>query len=474
PGTPKSPASHGFGFSRAPSTDTEQVLSPSKTPKKTPGGSKRARELAVLDHALGLYHLTQYRILFEPTSDTKAIVAWNKSTILISFRGTASLRAVRLDLEAFRVDHPPTRGKAWKHTRPRVHAGFLECWQRNSFHKRLIGLIWEEILEQRLPTKADEPFVRITGHSLGGALATLAAIDIRRHLQLTNIHVVTFGAPRTGNRAFALEYQCLVPDTWHVINARDPVSHWAKFGGLYKRCGQRALISKEGDLIVRPSFLELRMHFMTDWRRTQVSDHYLLSYQSAIVAVLRTQLGDRGLEQGVEGCLALAQSIDLKKLLPLADMKLTAAENARLKEVMDASGSHHTRRFLSFSNMLRPTQSFKGLPRWGSGLHRPSLSKGSLTLLGRRSKSVHGAAHNPPSSVPEPPNLELTPHMTDAMSHQGHVEPSHASLSRLRHSSFVGDPPSFTAPHSAPSLQSNQMPSYGLSWSLAAANPKAL
>ena len=61
------------------------------------------------------------------------------------------------------------------------------------------------------------------GHSLGGALATLAAIDIRRHLQLTNIHVVTFGAPRTGNRAFALEYQRLVPDTWHVINAR--VSH---------------------------------------------------------------------------------------------------------------------------------------------------------------------------------------------------------------------------------------------------------
>ena len=61
------------------------------------------------------------------------------------------------------------------------------------------------------------------GHSLGGALATLAAFDIRRHLQLTNIHVVTFGAPRTGNRAFAREYEQLVPDTWHVINAR--VSH---------------------------------------------------------------------------------------------------------------------------------------------------------------------------------------------------------------------------------------------------------
>lgn len=64
-----------------------------------------------------------------------------------------------------------------------------------------------------------------------------------------------------------------------------------------------------------------------------------------MVAVLRAQLGDRGLEQGVEGCLALAQSIDLKKLLPLADMKLTAAENARLKEVTEASANHQARRY---------------------------------------------------------------------------------------------------------------------------------
>lgn len=59
------------------------------------------------------------------------------------------------------------------------------------------------------------------------------------------------------------------------LDVQDPVSHWAKFGGLYKRCGQRALISKEGDLVVRPSFLELRMHFMTDWRRESLLPHPL-------------------------------------------------------------------------------------------------------------------------------------------------------------------------------------------------------
>lgn len=120
------------------------------------------------------------------------------------------------------------------------------------------------------------------------------------------------------------------------------------------------------------------------------------------------------------------------------------------------AGALHGRRFLSFSNMLRPTQSFTGLPRWGSGLQRSPSSKGTLTFLGRRSKSVIGAAQGPPSSDPEPSPLEMAPQMTDLMSMQSHVEASHASLSRLRHSSFVGDPPSFTVPQSAPSLHSSQ------------------
>lgn len=61
------------------------------------------------------------------------------------------------------------------------------------------------------------------GHSLGGALATLAAYDIRKQLQnnqQSNTQVVcyTFAAPRTGNHAFAREYNAAVPDTWSVIN----------------------------------------------------------------------------------------------------------------------------------------------------------------------------------------------------------------------------------------------------------------
>lgn len=61
------------------------------------------------------------------------------------------------------------------------------------------------------------------GHSLGGALATLAAYDIKKQLQeagqaSVNVLCYSFGAPRTGNHAFAKDYNQMVPDTWSIIN----------------------------------------------------------------------------------------------------------------------------------------------------------------------------------------------------------------------------------------------------------------
>ncbi len=57
-------------------------------------------------------------------------------------------------------------------------------------------------------------------------MATLGAYDIAcldkepSGLEGVGIKVVTYGAPRTGNRAFSKEYIGKVPDTWHVINAK--------------------------------------------------------------------------------------------------------------------------------------------------------------------------------------------------------------------------------------------------------------
>ena len=68
---------------------------------------------------------------------------------------------------------------------------------------------------------------------MGGALATLAAYDIREELLKAGraeVQVVcySFGAPRTGNHAFARDYNRIVPDTWSIINDQACPFHQAK------------------------------------------------------------------------------------------------------------------------------------------------------------------------------------------------------------------------------------------------------
>ena len=72
--------------------------------------------------------------------------------------------------------------------------------------------IWDRVLRE----------FSVAGHSLGGSLATLAAIDLQKKRHFPQLHVYTYGAPRTGNHAFSREYDELCPHTWHVINDRSP------------------------------------------------------------------------------------------------------------------------------------------------------------------------------------------------------------------------------------------------------------
>jgi hypothetical protein len=48
-----------------------------------------------------------------------------------------------------------------------------------------------------------------------------------------------------------------VPDAWSVINDQDVVAKAPKFLVLYKRGGQRVIINAAGDMLVRPSFIEV-------------------------------------------------------------------------------------------------------------------------------------------------------------------------------------------------------------------------
>lgn len=69
--------------------------------------------------------------------------------------------------------------------------------------------------------------VFVTGHSLGGALATLAIPDILKNTHFTNpnnIELYTFASPRCGDRNFAMSFKKLGVRHWRIANTEDIVT----------------------------------------------------------------------------------------------------------------------------------------------------------------------------------------------------------------------------------------------------------
>lgn len=66
--------------------------------------------------------------------------------------------------------------------------------------------------------------ITATGHSLGGALATLCAVDIQYNFaDKAAIDIYTFGAPRVGNDGFKDSFNRRVPNSYRFIYGMDIV-----------------------------------------------------------------------------------------------------------------------------------------------------------------------------------------------------------------------------------------------------------
>ena len=89
-------------------------------------------------------------------------------------------------------------------------------------------------------------FIHRTGHSLGGALATLCALDVQYNFPDKQVSCYTFGSPKVGNSYFKDSFNKRVPQTYRFVNSADTVPALPPGGfehvGIFQHIGPTASV----------------------------------------------------------------------------------------------------------------------------------------------------------------------------------------------------------------------------------------
>jgi triacylglycerol lipase len=137
--------------------------------------------------------------------DTEAFIAANDQVIVVAFRGT---EPHSLEDWVNNLDN-----RAFPYSTGNVHQGFWEA----------LDVVWDMVLTKIHLFQHKNQTIWLTGHSQGGALASLAA---RRLLekQIPIQGVYTYGQPKIGDMLFVANYDSfLKTKTFRLYNEDDSV-----------------------------------------------------------------------------------------------------------------------------------------------------------------------------------------------------------------------------------------------------------
>jgi predicted lipase len=156
------------------------------------------------------------------------LVAWNAATAtaLVAIRGTSTINDWLADIDAVAVPFRsyPAAGL--------VHMGFQLVYEH----------IRDSIQTILAASCAGATRVIVTGHSLGGALAILCAMDLKGNAIVRPVpELHTFAGPRTGDPGFAKNFDSAVPVCNRVVNFMDVVPQ-VPLPPLYEHVGTEILV----------------------------------------------------------------------------------------------------------------------------------------------------------------------------------------------------------------------------------------
>jgi len=251
----------------------------------------------------------------------------SRNEIIVSYRGTVavSLKNWIEDIKFWKADT-----EFDNMPNARVAKGFFESW-------RALSAQVNDAVNNGLKAYPGARVVT-TGHSLGGAMATLNALDFRVLRNVTS-DVYTFGSPRVGNQGFFNQFASRMSSqqSWRMVNHRDIVPHLPPFsfdfhhvanevwerGQDYRQCDNTGEDPSCSWSVILPLLPD------------SIVDH--LSYMGIGGGVCLGADGERVLGEGEAEAIADAYAANAKAAQAQADAAAAAAAPAPVASVAGAS-----------------------------------------------------------------------------------------------------------------------------------------
>jgi len=139
-------------------------------------------------------------------SERFGFVLQSETHVIIAFRGTSTTSDWVSDAMASQVNY------RWADHAGMSHRGFSNIYR--SARDGILGLL------KGINT---DKAMYVTGHSLGGALATLCGMDMAANTEFRSPAVYSFASPRVGDPDFAGAFQSKVGRSYRVHNRFDVV-----------------------------------------------------------------------------------------------------------------------------------------------------------------------------------------------------------------------------------------------------------
>jgi triacylglycerol lipase len=212
--------------------------------------------------------------------DTQVFVVSNDEVILVAFRGTEP----EINQWLGDLRYHLTGGPLGK-----VHEGFAAA----------LSVVWLDVLQalrDRQESRQGSLSLWFTGHSFGGALATLAVAKMIERAEPVD-GLYTYGCPRCGDQTFATAFNANFSRAFRVVNRNDLVTR-APPRPFYQHVGTVKYIDENGILRGEEDgwipFLRSVKYTLDDLRNMDlgaIESHQLDNYLKALDKLRRPTQG---------------------------------------------------------------------------------------------------------------------------------------------------------------------------------------